>query len=64
MKLTDLTSQLRERAAANGGRVYLTDKQVAFALTLAHRAQLPGLPLNQGYTPLPGKGRRYAFDVL
>lgn len=64
MTLADLTASFEARAKEMpGGVLYLTAKQVNYAMFLAHKAGLPSLPLNRGYTPLPGPGNRWSFKA-
>ena len=61
MRLSELTESFSQRASVAPGKVlFLTEKQCTFALKLAVSEGLPGLPLNRGYSPLPGT-KRYSF---
>ena len=65
MKLSELTESFSQRARTAPGKVlFLTEKQCAFGLKLAVSEGLPGLPLNRGYTQLPGSSKRYSFRAI
>lgn len=57
MRLQQLTDSFAQRVQHHPDKSFiLSAKQVAFALSLAQKEGLPGLPVNRGYHPLPGGG--------
>lgn len=57
MTLQGLTDSFTRRVKYKADKSFiLTDRQIAYAMFLASKEGLPGLPINRGYHPLPDGG--------